>query len=328
MIRLNNIIPGFIFITLFTMLGISQALANATNCRPAGLGNHIDIAMNFDITNSSTSIAPGTTLASMNSPFISLTCEFTGENNNIYFKSTMPENVRSMLINNGVDIFQRLTVGGNGVDNNITLPTVPDIHLGFWNQPDVGLEKSFAMRYFFTVKKNTVALKAFDTGVFLLGYHTNDQGQNIGAPIYARFIGNLTLLCPTPKVNITASNGGSVNFGAVEPRSLYDGNQLSKNFNLNMAVTPDCETGLNISVRFEANNNTVLDNKNLDMDNGLQVLLSNSIGDINYNEQYYIGEVLPFTPVNQSYTATLSHIPGSNIVSGPFSKTIRVVVSY
>jgi hypothetical protein len=310
------------------MLSVSQVFADATNCRPAREGDHIDIVMNFDITNSSTSITPGTTLASMNSSFISLTCEFTGIENNIYFKSTMPENIKNMLINNGVDVFQRLTVGGNGVDNNITLPTVPDIHLGYWDQPDVGLDKSFAIRYFFAVKKNTVALKAFDTGVFQLGYHINDQGQNIGAPIYARFIGNLTLLCPTPKVNITASNGGSVDFGTVEPRSLYDGSKISKNFNLNMAVTPDCKTGLNISVRFEPNNNTILDNKNLDMSNGLQVLLSNSSGDINYNEPYYIGEVLPFTPVNLPYTATLSHIPGRNIVSGQFTKTIRVVVSY
>lgn len=328
MSRLNNIFPRVIYIFFLSMLGISQAFANVTNCRPAGLGDHIDIVMNFDITNSSASIAPGTTLASMNSSFISLTCEFTGVGNNIYFKSTMPENIKNMLINNGVDIYQRLTVGGNGVDNNITLTTVPDIHLGYWNQPDVGLDKTFAMRYFFTVKKNTVALKAFDTGVFQLGYHVNEQGQNIGAPIYARFFGNLTLLCPTPKVNIAASNGGSVNFGTVTPRSLYDGSTINNNFNLNMAVTPDCETGLNISVRFEPNNNTILDNKNLDMGNGLQVLLSNSSGDINYDESYYIGEVLPSMPVNLSYTATLSHIPDRNIVSGPFSKTIRVVVSY
>lgn len=156
----------------------------------------------------------------------------------------------------------------------------------------------------------------------------NEQGTNIGAPIYARFVGNLTLLCPTPRVNIVASNGGRVDFGTLVPKNLYDGNAVSKNFNLNMAVTPDCETGLNISVRFEPNNNTVLDNKNLDMGNGLQMLLRNTNGDINYNEPYFIGELLPLTPVNLPYSATLSHIPGRNIASGPFSKTIKVVVSY
>jgi len=330
MFRLSGFRKKIILTLAICMFGISQVFADASNCRTGSQGDHIDLSVNFDLTSNTTAITPGTTLASKSTGMFGMTCDFTGEGaaNNIYFRSSMSENIRSMLTENGVEIFQRYAFLGGAPDYNITQPGHSDILLSFWNQPEVGVEVGFISGYIFTVKKGGGDLKPFDTGVFQLGYHVNEERQNIGLPIYARFVGNLVLLCPTPKVDITASNGGSVNFGAVEPRSLYDGNQLSKNFNLNMAVTPDCETGLNISVRFEPNNNTVLDNKNLDMDNGLQVLLSNSNGDINYNEQYYIGEVLPFTPVNQSYTATLSHIPGSNIVSGPFSKTIRVVVSY
>ena len=312
--------------TIF-LLASGQVFATATNCRPTALGDHIDLQISFDITNNTTAIVPGTTLASMQSAFIGLRCQFTAEPSSIYFRSSMPENIRSMLIESGVDIFQRYTVGSS-TDFNIIQSDSSDILLGEWSPEFPDLELSFGIRYLFTVKKGAAALKPFDTGVFLLGFHVNEEGDNIGAPIYARFIGNLTLLCPTPKVNIVASNGGSVNFGTVTPKELYEGSSVSQSFNLKMAVTPDCETGLNISVRFESNSNPVLDRKNLDMGNGLQVLLNNSNGNIDYDELYSVGELMPFTPVNLPYTATLSHIPGRDIVSGPFSKTIRVVVSY
>lgn len=327
MFKRNSFRNKLLFILTFFILGINQAIAAASNCRPSDYGDHIDLSISFEITNNTTAITPGTLLASKQSNFISLTCQFTGPENKIYFRFAMPENIKNMLTESGVEIYQEYNIGGDG-EYNITLPNVPDILLGSWAQPTVGLEKSFGIRYMFKVKKGIDALKPFDTGVFLLGYHVNEEGVNIGAPIYAHFVGNLTLLCPTPQVNIVASNGGSVNFGNLVPSDLYSGGSASKNFNLNMAVTPDCETGLNISVRFEPNNNSVLDNKNLDMGNGLQVLLSNSNGDVNYNEPYFVGDLQPFTPLNISYDATISHIPGSTIVSGPFSKTIRVVVSY
>jgi len=325
MLSLNNVRNKVLFIMTLCILGISQAFATATNCQPSAMGDHIDLYIGFDITNNTTTIAPGTILASQQSSFIGLICHFTGERNNIYFRSAMPENIRDMFTSNGVEIFQRYNVGGT-IDYNITQPGHSDILLGSWGEGTNG--NGFGIRYMFTVKKGAANLKPFDTGVFQLGYHINEEGQNIGAPIYARFVGNLTLLCPTPKVDITASNGGSVNFGTISPQDMRSGGVVSKALNLNMKVNPECETGLNISVRFEPNNSTVLDNKNLDMENGLQVLLSNSSGDVNYNESYFVGDLQPFVPVNLPYTATLSHIPGRDIVSGPFSKTIRVVVSY
>ncbi|WP_336844665.1 hypothetical protein [Providencia rettgeri] len=106
------------------------------------------------------------------------------------------------------------------------------------------------------------------------------------------------------------------------------GDVVSRTFNLGMSVPQDCETGLNISVRFEPNNNTVLGGKYLDMGNGLQTLLTRNSTDINYNESYSIGEIMPQSPISVPFTATLSKIAGSTIASGPFSKTVRVVVSY
>ncbi|MEQ5202320.1 fimbrial protein, partial [Providencia rettgeri] len=132
----------------------------------------------------------------------------------------------------------------------------------------------------------------------------------------------------TPAVNITASNGGSVNFGTISPKQMNTGEVVSRTFNLGMSVPQDCETGLNISVRFEPNNNTVLGGKYLDMGNGLQTLLTRNSTDINYNESYSIGEIMPQSPISVPFTATLSKIAGSTIASGPFSKTVRVVVSY
>lgn len=327
MLVLSSVRKKIIITMALCMLGISQVFAAASNCRPSSLGESINISIGFDITNNTAAIPTGKNLASMQSSFISLTCYFSGGGSNIYFRSSMPENIRSMLINSGVEVFQEYNVGGTG-EYNITQPGTSDVLLGHWGDNQPNRDISFGIRYMFNVKKGTGALKPFDTGVFQLGYHVNDEGQNIGAPVFARFLGNLTLLCPAPKVNIAASNGGSVNFGTLNPKDLYNGTIVNQNLNLNMVVTPDCETGLNISVRFEPNNNTVLDNKNLDMGNGLQVLLKNSNGDVAYNELYFVGELMPFTPVNLPYTATLSHIPGRDIVSGPFSKTIRVVVSY
>ena len=209
---------------------------------------------------------------------------------------------------------------------NITQPLVPNFTVV--NSPSPGMGISYGNFYQLLIKKGANALKPFDTGRVLLGHHVNVLGTNIGGLIFVRIKGNLTLLCPTPKVNIVAANGGSVGFGTVSPQRMNAGDAVSKSFNLNMAVTPDCETGLNISVRFEPNNNTVLDDKYLDMDNGLQVLLNNSTDDINYNQTYFVGDLQPNMPINLPYTATLSKIPDRTITSGPFSKTIRVVVSY
>jgi len=324
MFRLNSLRKKIILTAALCMLGISQAFALVTSCKPSYYGDHLDIHLTFEITNNSTSITPGTTLANMRSPWISMSCLYTeGNDNDVYLRNAMTSDIKNILIDAGVDIFQQSNIGVSEI-LSLTQPAVPDQPIG----TSVIGGYDILMGYTFTVKKGNMALKPFDTGIFLLGYHVNDEGTNVGAPIYARFVGNLTLLCPTPKVDITASNGGGVNFGTISPQDMKSGGVVSKAFNLNMKVNPECETGLNISVRFEPNNNPVLDNKNLDMGNGLQVLLNNSTGDIDYDESYYVGELMPFTPVNLPYTATLSHIPGRDIVSGPFSKTIRVVVSY
>lgn len=316
-----------IIMTLY-LLGIGRAFAFISECQPVYAADHLETFMNFNINSNTNAITPNKILATDETPFLPIKCLMNGKNHKAYFKITMPENIRNMLLDSGVEVYQKFTSRAPEEEHNITLPSVPNFTVINLNEEVKNEWTGFVIRYLFTLKKGNSALKPFDTGVFLLGYHINDLGINIGAPIYARFLGNLTLLCPTPNVNIVASNGGSVNFGNITPQELQTGSTISKNFNLNMTVPPDCETGLNISVRFEPNNNTLLDNKKLDMDNGLQMQLSNSNGDVNYNEPQFVGELPPSTPLNLSYGATLSHIPGRQIVSGPFSKTIRVVVSY
>lgn len=109
---------------------------------------------------------------------------------------------------------------------------------------------------------------------------------------------------------------------------MASGEMITRPFNLVMAVPQDCETGLNISARFESNNNAFLDDKYLDMGNGLRASLKRNSTDVKFNDTYEIGHIMPQTPVSIPYTATLSQIPGSSITSGSFSKTIRIVVSY
>lgn len=239
----------------------------------------------------------------------------------------MPDSIKRMLIENGVEISQQQNFG-NSEAVTITDPVVPLAYIGSWGEdptrPDVGI----GLMYIFTVIKGENALKPFDTGLFLLGHHVNYQGDDIGGYVYLRITGRLTLLCPSPVVNISSSNGGRVDFGTVSPDQMSSGQVISKSFTLGLTVPPECQTGLNISVRFEPNGNSVLGDKYLDMGNGLQMLLRNESTDIHYNQPYAVGEVLPMVPLNIPYTAILSKIPGANIISGPYSRTIKVIVSY
>lgn len=328
---LNRLFSKTFWTVLLFVLLSPNSFAAVSNCRSGTAGqDSINLSLAFNITSSTSSIAPGSILAIAASNFFTMKCNFTGDNqtqNTVYFRNEMPVNIKNLLLENGVEVTQRMSIGGIE-PVTITDSTVPDMDLGHWSQQGSQTDITFALRYEFIAIKGANALKPFDTGVFYLGRHVDYQGQNIGAPIYISIKGDLTLLCPSPEINITASNAGSVDFGAISPQQMNSGGAIARAFNLGLSVTPDCETGLNISVRFVPNGNTIIGDKYLDMGNGLQVLINNGTTDVNYNEYYAVGEILPFNPVNLSYIATLSKISGSTILSGPFSKTIKVIVSY
>lgn len=317
------IMLGFVFLSF-------NVSASVSNCRTNSGPDYIQQDIKFDITSSNSSMATGTQLASATSSFVSFSCDFTGTvaaPNHVYFKNTVPPEIKTLLTNSGVTVTQRSAIGG-GIAVTITNPSVPNIDLGYWSQPATGVTKSIGIMYNFSVNKGNNPLKSFDTGSFLLGYHEDYQGKYLGVLVYAHIVGNLTLLCPTPAVNLSVSQGGSIEFNTVSPKQMNAGESISRPFHLMMAVPPDCETGLNVSVRFEPNNNTILGGKYLDMGNGLQTMLQSGSTEINYSQNYAIGEILPQSPVSVPYTAILNKVPGSTISSGPFSKTIRVVVSY
>ena len=322
----KKVVP--IILCCFSFLSFN-AFGAVTNCQPSGGGSSIQQDIAFNITSSSSSITPGTTLASATSSWISLRCNVTGTGaaNHVYLYNTVPAQTKSLLLNSGVMVTQTVAIS-IGTVITITDPSVPNLDLGTWSQPAEGTVVYIPIKYDFAVIKGTNALKPFDTGNFLLGIHIDYQNSYLGVPIYARIVGNLTLLCPAPAVSVTASNGGNVNFGTISPKQMNAGEVVSRPFNIGMTVPQDCETGLNVSVRFEPNNNTVLGNKYLDMGNGLQTVIKSNATELNFNQNYAIGEVKPQSPVSVPYTATLSQISGQTITSGPFSKTIRVVVSY
>lgn len=324
----KTIFSMYIFIALLFSLFSSSSSAAVINCH-AGSGGSINMDVSFEIS-SNGSTATGTELGSATSTWYSMRCDFTAGTeavNTVYFKNTMPNTIKDMLVNSGVKITQRQRIGSTQ-NNTVTITdsTVPNLYT--FSTTAAGTDIGFSFGYQFTAIKNTNALKPFDTGVFLLGTHINGQGTELGVPVYLRISGKLTLLCPSPAVNITTSNGGRVNFDTISPKQMNAGDVISRTFNIGMSVPQDCMTGLNVSMRFEPNNNTVLGGKYLDMGNGLQTLLTRNSTDINYNESYNIGEIMPQSPVSVPFTATLSKIAGSTIASGPFSKTVRVVVSY
>lgn len=327
MFYFKKIVSFIVFGFIFLSFNVSAAVSN---CRVNSGADYIQQDITFEITNSNSTIATGALLASAASSFISFSCDFTGAvatPNHVYFKNAMPPEIKSLLINSGVTVTQRSAIGG-GITATITNPSVPNIDLGYWSQPAVGVTTNIGIMYNFAVNKGANALKPFDTGNFMLGYHEDYQAKYLGVPVYAHIVGNLTLLCPTPAINLSVSHGGSIEFDTVSPKQMDAGDSISRPFHLMMAVPPDCTTGLNVSVRFEPNNNTILGNKYLDMGNGLQTMLQSGSTEINYNQNYAIGEILPQSSVSVPYTAILNKVPGSTISSGPFSKTIRVVVSY
>ena len=323
----KKVVP--IILCCFSFLSFN-ALGAVANCKTISGESYSQVNIAFNITNSSTSITPGTSLALATSEPLPLTCDFTGSvavPNHVYFKNSLPAQTKSLLIDSGFTVTQRQVIGG-GIATTITDSSVPNIDIGYWFQPAVGTSLNIPVMYDFVFMKGTNALKPFDTGNVLLGSYVDYQGKYLGVFILMRIVGNVTLLCPTPAVSVTASNGGSVNFGTISPKQMNAGEVVSRPFNIGMAVPQDCETGLNVSVRFEPNNNTVLGNKYLDMGNGLQTVIKSNATELNFNQNYAIGEIKPQSPVNVPYTATLSKISGQTITSGPFSKTIRVVVSY
>ncbi|MGG4610297.1 fimbrial protein [Providencia sp. Me31A] len=304
-----------------------NTFADVIKCAPASGSNTIQQDIIFDIKANNTNISTGTELASTTTNAIVLTCDFTGQDlnlNHVYFKNLMQPSIKSMLINSGVTINQTLTQYGDSTVT-ITNPVVPNIDLLAWPEKNNQL---ILIYYKFSVKKGANPLRPFDTGLFLLGTHVNKQNTYLGGDVYIRIVGNLTLLCPAPAVSITSSNGGTVGFGAISPKQMDTGGVVSRTFNIGMAIPDDCETGLNVSVRFEPNNNTILGEKYLDMGNGLQTVIKNNSTELNFNQPYVIGEIKPFKPITVPYSATLSKIPGQTITPGPFSKTVRVIVSY
>ncbi|MEX6398271.1 hypothetical protein AB6E88_14815 [Providencia hangzhouensis] len=115
----------------------------------------------------------------------------------VHFKNTMPTAIKTLLINSGVSVTQQNAISSPS-PVTITNPTVPNIYLGYWSQPETGITRNIAFMYNFYVYKGANALKPFDTGLFLLGTHVDYLGKDLGGPSLLCIKGNLTLLCPAP----------------------------------------------------------------------------------------------------------------------------------
>lgn len=307
-----------------------NAFAEVKNCE---LSSAIHEELQFEITNSSGNISQGTSLASAMTQIFGLSCEFTGTrkiDNYIFFLNETPPDIKAQLINSGVTLEQHQIIGDSSGWVDVTAADTAPILIGSWlPKPPLTSEViNIGLKYNFEVKKGSKPLKPFDTGFFLLGNHVNSFSQPLNSPIYIRVIGNLTLLCPAPTITVTTQNGGEVNFGTITQKRIDAGEVITRPFSLGMSIPDDCETGLNVSFRLDPNNNTILENKYLDMDNGLQTVIKHNSTDLNFGQVYPIGNIMPKNPITVPYTATLSKIPGAELKPGAFSKTIRIIASY
>ncbi len=145
-----------------------QSVAAVNNCIPSSGATTIEQELTFDITNSSTSIPNGTLLTSALSSYISVRCEFTGSSsttNAVYFKNTMPTAIKTLLINSGVSVTQQNAISSPS-PVTITNPTVPNIYLGYWSQPETGITRNIAFMYNFYVYKGQTLLNLLIQGYF------------------------------------------------------------------------------------------------------------------------------------------------------------------
>lgn len=265
-------------------------------------------------------IPAGTVLGSGRSVVL-WNCTFSGSQaeRTIWFYNQTPPSTKEYLLSSGVRVYQQ-AYGPDEVE--ITARDTPRLLIGYWNPGYYGI----GLWHFFELRRGAGELKSFDTGDFIIGYHTDGISQRIGDYYIIRLVGKLINYCPTPIVTMSDK---VVDFKELTPDQFNNGKTVKENFDITLTPASTCQAALEVSVKFQSNSG-VVNSKYLVFDNGLQAVITDkSLGqEVQFNQEYYKGTISQQIPGNYQYSAELSNRNNEPIKQGPFSNTVNVQFSY
>lgn len=285
-----------------------------------------NIDLDFTITSNTANPPAGTVLSKAMSGVSIADCRFSGasaQERTVYFVNVLDANTKQLLRNSGIKVTQ---VGYNQ-DNrgpvDITAPSVPDLALAYWAAGTVNIG---AFYKFEAIKYGSSAMYPIETGYVPLGYHTDFQGRKLGPQMYYfRMSTKMINLCPSPIITISSDQAGNtVNYGTMTASDFSEGKLVSKPFNLALRLS-SCQIALSISVKFSDGSNT---KEYTVLDNGLRLAILDAGQPVTFNKAYPKGSISPDSTKTINYRGRLSNPTNSPIKEGPFSKTVRVTVSY
>lgn len=271
-------------------------------------------------------------LAKITTTPITWDCNFSNvnsaEDRTLKFLIVIPANIQNLIDNSGIDFAMNSNVYNYDEINLTKVNNNYSINLARWDKKQITMASMFT----YTLKRNAKELRSFETGDFTIGNHyTGNNGKIsdnmllpvLGANIKAERIN----LCPNPSVSM---NNKTVDFNILNAKDFIAGNTVKDNFNLNVNVPQDCETGLDISVTFNSSNGTLVNKKYLLLDNGLQATITdNDLNqEIEFGVPYRKGIITTQKPGNFNYNVELSRESGKNLTAGEFSKTVNVLFTY
>ncbi len=300
------------------LMAFSTFSYSGVSCTPLGAWYPLPL-LSIDMNTIPGTVPEGTRLGSGFSA-LSWRCNFSGTvaDRTIWFHSQTPGSVKAHLLSSGVKVFQSSYVG----KVEITAPTTPALNVGYWK---VGTE-NISLWHNFTIERGKGPLKSFDTGDFILGYHTDGVGNRIADYYTIRLVGTLINYCPTPIVTMSDK---VVDFKELTTDQFENNKTIKENFNLTLTPVSTCDAALEVSVKFQSNKG-VVNNKYIVFDNGLQMAITDrSLGqEISFGQEYYKGVITKQKPGNYQYSAELSKKNNENIKQGPFSNTVNVLFTY
>lgn len=308
---------------LGSLLLLSGASSYAgVNCKPGSGNAWFPLPLiSIDMNTTPGPIPTGTELGSGRS-MMAWECNFSGSvaDRTIWFYNQTPAQTKAYLLSSGIQVYQHSYSLSKVVE--ITAPNTPRLEVGYWG---VGTQ-NIGLWHVFTLKRGYGELKSFDTGNFVIGYHTDGVGKRIGDLYTIRLVGKLVNYCPTPIVTMSDK---VVDFKELTPEQFNNSKTVKENFNITLTPISTCEAALEVSVAFQSNSG-VVNKKYLMFDNGLQIAITDkNLGqEINFDQYYYKGQISQQRPGNYQYTAELSNKSNDPIKSGQFSNTVNVLFSY
>lgn len=314
----HSLIRSYLACSLL-LIGIPNAFA-VVSCKVIKQPTITLIDVPLDSTNS--------ILANIQSDYSRWSCDFSGNttaDRSIRLITMLTDNTKNILLNAGVELYMSGAAIQTNAINLTSAPSGTELYIGSWPVSNGTL---VTQNYTYTLKKGSKPLQSFDTGEFTSGFHVGGANNVYMPPfLQVRIKGEKVNLCPDPSVSM---DNKIVDFKALDAKDFIGGSTVKDSFNLRVNVAPTCQTGLNISVTFNSNNGTVVNQKYLLLDNGLQAVITDNDlkQEVHFGVPYKKGNITTQSPGNYNYNVELSRESSQPLKAGEFSKTVNVLFTY